>query len=580
MLVLLAVGAGGALATVLTAWAVSRSPILVDPQGTAIWRSLLVASYVGVGLYTWWRRPGSRLGPLLVGNGFLYAMTSFNASGSSGAYTLGMVMWAVYVVYTGYLLLSYPRGRLESGLERAFIGAYALSTGVLTALNLALSPTFPAAGSFNDCGTRCPANALAGGDDAIGTAVHSATNIVFTIALIGLAMLLFDKTRRSGPGLRRAITPVAAVFSATVAWFVISLYLLPTYPGTASAVTIVNGVLGLAVPLAILLGQVSWDRFAAVSLGQIAVRAREGPLTPSAVQEWLADALGDPTVTLGLWDGASGYVDVDGEPVELPSDPQERAVTRLNQRGRPVAALIHDPLLETDSTLVEGLAASSLMMLDNARLVAELHASRARLIEAGDRERRKLERDLHDGAQQRLMAIQIKLRLVEERVGDPGLAAQLDAIGDEAAESVEELRALARGIYPPVLRVFGLVDALRAFAVTAQVPIGIADDGIGRCARTVEAALYFCAMEAVQNATKHAGNNVRVTITLGRDRERVRFAVADDGVGIDPSAGNGDGYGLTSMRDRIGAVSGEIEITSTPGRGTTIRATVPDSTVQ
>ena len=540
----------------------------------------MVASYVGVGLYTWWRRPGSRLGPLLVGNGFLYALTSFNASGASPAYTLGMVMWAVYVVYTAYLLLSYPRGRLESRLERAFIGAYALSTAVLTALNLALSPTFPAAGSFNDCGTRCPANALAGGDVAIGKAVNSAASIVFTIALIGLTMLLFDKARRSGPRLRRAVAPVAAVFTATVAWFVISLYLVPAYPGIESAVTIVNGVLGLAIPMAILLGQVSWDRFAAISLGQIAVRARDGPLTPSAVQELLADALGDSTVTLGIWDGVSGYVDVHGEPVELPTDPQVRAVTRLSRHDRPVAALIHDPMLDTDSALVEGLAASSLMMLENARLVAELQASRARLTEASDRERRKLERDLHDGAQQRLTGIQVRLRMVQERVDGGELADDLDAIGDDAAEAVEELRQLAHGIYPPVLRDYGLADALRSFALRAPITVEVRDDGIGRCSRTVEAAIYFCSMEAVQNATKHAGSHARVTITLGRDRERVRFAVADDGVGMDPSAVDGDGDGLTSMRDRIGAVSGELEITSTPGRGTTIRATVPDSGVQ
>ena len=194
------------------------------------------------------------------------------------------------------------------------------------------------------------------------------------------------------------------------------------------------------------------------------------------------------------------------------------------------------------------------MLLENARLVEELRASRARIVEAGDQERRRLERDLHDGAQQRLMAIQIKLRLVEERIGDRELAAQLDAIGDEAAESVEELRALARGIYPPVLQQFGLVGALRAFAMTAQIPIEIVDDGIGRCARTVEAAIYFCAMEAIQNATKHAGSHARVTITLGRDRERVRFAVADDGVGMDLSAADRAGDGLTGMRDRIGAV--------------------------
>ena len=559
MLVLFAVGIAGALATALTAWAVSRSPTLVDPKGTSIWRSLVVASYVGVGLYTWWRRPGSRLGPLLVGNGFLYALTSFNASGNSAAYTLGMTMWAVYVVYTAYVLLSYPRGRLESRLERTFIGVYALSTAVLTALNLALSPTFPAAGSFNDCGTRCPDNALAGGDAAIGTAVNSAASIVFTIALIGLTMLLLDKARASGPGLRRAVAPVAAVFTATVTWFVISLYLLPAYPETAAAVTIVNGVLGLAIPLAILLGQVSWDRFAAISLGQIAVRGRDGPLTPSAVQEVLADALGDSTVTLGLWDGGSGYVDVDGEPLEIPTDTRARAVTRLSQHGRPVAVLIHDPMLDTDSALVEGLAASSLMMLENARLVAELHASHARIVQTAEQERRRLERDLHDGAQQRLIAIRIQLGLVEECIGDRELAARLNAVGAQVGEGVEELRTLARGIFPPVLRSYGLVDALRACAMTTQVPpIELIDEGIGRCSPTIETAIYFCAMEAVQNATKHAGRDARVTITLGRDGERVRLAVADDGVGMDPLAREGVGDGLTSMRDRIGAVGGEL----------------------
>src|SRR6202042_149988 len=161
--------------------------------------------------------------PLLVGNGLLYAATSFNASGASPAYTFGMVMWAVYVVYTAYLLLSYPRGRLESRLERAFIRGYAVSTAVVWSLILALSPTFPAAGAFNDCGSRCPANALVGGNAAVGTALDTAASVVFTIGLISLTMLLFDKARASGRGLRRAVTPVAAVFAATVAWFVISL---------------------------------------------------------------------------------------------------------------------------------------------------------------------------------------------------------------------------------------------------------------------------------------------------------------------------------------------------------------------
>jgi signal transduction histidine kinase len=304
------------------------------------------------------------------------------------------------------------------------------------------------------------------------------------------------------------------------------------------------------------------------------VHARDRPLTPSAVQEVLADALGDPTVTLALWDGVSGYVDVDGEPVELPVEPQARGVTLLSQDGRPVAALIHDPMLDTDSALLEGLAASSLMMLENAHLLDELRTSRSRLAATADRERRRLERDLHDGAQQRLMAVQIKLRLAQDKVSDPEVAAQLAAVGAEAEQAVEELRTLAHGIYPAGLGDYGLGSALRAVALQAPIPIVVDDQGVGRCARPVEAAIYFCAMEAIQNATKHAGSHASLTITLERDHEHVRFAITDDGVGMNPrTAGQGDG--LPGMRDRIGAVGGELEITSTPGRGTTVRGIAP-----
>src|SRR3954469_8440737 len=393
--VLLAVGAAGAVATGLTAWAVARSPILVDPQSVSIWRALVVASYVAVGLYRCWRRPDGRFGPLLLGNGFLYAATSFNASGASPAYTLGMVLWAVYVVYTAYLLLSYPGGRLESRLERAFIRAYALSMAVLWSLVLALSPTFPAAGSFNDCGTRCPPNAVVGGDAVIGTALNTAASVVFTIALIGLTMLLFEKARAPGAVLRRALTPVTAVFTATVAWFVISLYLLPAYPGTASVVTIVNGLLGLAIPMAILLGLVWGDLYAARSVGQIAVRAGGKPLTAAGVQTVIGEALGDSTTALALWaPERGGYVDVDGAPLELPRDLRVRGVTHIANGNGPVAALIHHPMLDIDSDVFEGLTATSLMLVENIRLLDALRASRLRIVEAGERERRRIEGEL------------------------------------------------------------------------------------------------------------------------------------------------------------------------------------------
>jgi signal transduction histidine kinase len=573
--VLLTVGGAGAVASGVTGWAVARSPILVDPMSVAIWRSLVVALYVAVGLYTWWRRPDNRLGALLVGNGFLYAATSFNASGASPAYTLGMVMWAVYVVYTAYVLLSFPRGRLESRLERAFIRAYALSTAVLTGLTLALSPTFPAAGAFNDCGTRCPANALVGGDADIGAALNTAASVVFTIALIGLTMLLFNKARGSGPVLRRAVTPVASVFIATVAWFVVSLYVVPAYPGTESAARIVDGVLGVAIPIAILLGQVSGDLFAAISLSQIAVRARGGPLTPAGVQQILGEGLDDSSLAVALWDSdRGGYVDVYGAPLELPRT-SDRGITTVTENGSPVAALIHDPALDTDSDVVEGVVATSMMLFENARLLEELRASRARIVETAERERQRIERDLHDGAQQRLMAIQIKLRMAQDRAREDALAEQLEAISVDAAKAVEELRTLARGIYPTVLSALGLPAAVRSVAISGTSNVRVVDEGIGRCSAATEAAIYFCSLEAIQNAIKHAGADAQVTVSLGRDGRGVHFAITDDGVGINTRAG-GDGVGLVGMRDRIGAVGGELEIISAPDLGTTVRGTVPD----
>jgi signal transduction histidine kinase len=570
------VGVVGVVATALTAWAVARSPILVDRMSRSIWRGVIVALYVAVGLYAWWRRPESRLGPLLVGNGFLYAATSFDASGAAPAYTVGLVMWAVYVVYTAYLLLSYPRGRLESRLARGFIGAYALSTAVVWSLILGLSPTFPGAGAFNDCGTSCPANPLVGGDAVVGTALNTAASTVFTIGLIGLTMLLFDKARASGPVSRRAVTPVAAVFTATVGWFVISLYVLPAYPASASAVRIVDGVLGVAIPIAILLGLVWGDRLAAMSLGQVAVRASGKPLTPAGVQEVIGDALGDSTIVLALWaPERAGYVDVNGAPLELPRDPRVRGVTYVTHGNGPVAALIHDPSVDADSDVVEGLAAISLMLLENTRLVEELRASRSRIVETADRERQRLEQDLHDGAQQRLMSIQIKLRLAQRGVEREDLAKELDSISVEAQEAVDELRTLARGIYPPALRDRGLADALRSIAMRATIPIRVASDGVGRCSPAVEAAIYFCSLEAIQNSIKHAGSGASVTVTLERDRRGIRFCVEDDGVGGGTFAG-GDGRGVAGMRDRIGAVGGEVEVTSSAGRGTAVRGMVPD----
>lgn len=223
-----------------------------------------------------------------------------------------------------------------------------------------------------------------------------------------------------------------------------------------------------------------------------------------------------------------------------------------------------------------------LLALENAKLSAgraealrQLADARERVIQAGDLARQRLERDLHDGAQQRLTAIMLKLQLAREAAEGQDLARQLDSIGAEAAKAVDELRALARGIYPAVLRRNGLGDALRSVAREAPIPVEVIDEGVGRCAEPVENAIYFCALEALQNAVKHAGADASVTLRVGRDLRLLRFEFSDDGVGLG-AAPRGDGIGMTSMRDRISSVGGELEVISSPVRGTTIRGTIPD----
>jgi signal transduction histidine kinase len=428
-------------------------------------------------------------------------------------------------------------------------------------------------------GTHCPRNAFAivRGHVEPGKALGTALNIVITIAASGVAMLMFSKARSPSRLRRRTVTPLAVAAIALGVEFVAALYLLAAYPGASQPLLIVNYAISIGAAVAILIGLARGRSFAARSVGRIAMSGSEAPTAPAAVQRALREAVGDPALTLALWTPErAGYVDVHGSPIDLPrARDEQRAITPGTRDGCQVAALIYDSALDTDAEIVGGLAATSLMRLENTRLVAELRDSQARTAEIAQRERFRAERDLHDGAQQRLMAIQVKLRLAEQHVSDAELHRRIEEVRAEAAEAIDELRALAHGIYPSPLRDGGLADGLRSLAMRASIPVSVHDEGIGRCPGAIEANVYFCALEAVQNASKHAGPGARVTITLGRHPGGIDFEIADDGVGMDASAA-ADCLGLVSMRDRVGAVGGELEISSAPGRGTIVRGTVPD----
>jgi len=311
------------------------------------------------------------------------------------------------------------------------------------------------------------------------------------------------------------------------------------------------------------------------SLGQLVARVAGEPVTPARAERLLRRALGDPLLRFALWDTPrQTYVDVDGRPVELPADEGTVRVTLVERDGRHVAAVIHDASLDEGSGVAQGLAATSVLLLENTGLVEDLQASRRRIVSTAQQERLRLERNLHDGAQQRLFAVQVKLEAARERAADPVLADELREIAGDAAAAVDELRSLAHGLYPTILRERGLVDALRAVARTAAIPTTVASHNVERLPAVVEEAIYFLVTEAIQNASKHAGAGAHVSVLLEAQESRFEAVVEDNGRGFDASRA-ADGIGLVGMRDRIGAIGGELEIVSTVGLGTRVRALVP-----
>jgi signal transduction histidine kinase len=296
-------------------------------------------------------------------------------------------------------------------------------------------------------------------------------------------------------------------------------------------------------------------------------------LRPAAV--WPHGAAPSAAVALGAGGG-------------LPAFEGESRAAAVQQGGELLGALSlqkprNEPLTSTEDELLRHLASQAGLVLRNAALTAELRAtidelraSRRRLVGVQDAERRKIERNLHDGAQQQLIALTIQLSLLEESAGDPGAVRELaPAVRDGLRAALEDLRDLARGIYPPLLADQGLVPALQAQARKATLPVEIEADGVWRYPQDTEAAVYFCTLEALQNVTKYAGAS-RATVGLSCSGGLLRFTVTDDGAGFD-AASSRNGTGLQGMADRLAALGGALDVVSRPGHGTTVSGQLPVS---
>ncbi|HEX6021531.1 MAG TPA: sensor histidine kinase, partial [Solirubrobacter sp.] len=326
----------------------------------------------------------------------------------------------------------------------------------------------------------------------------------------------------------------------------------------------------VSVPLAFLAGLLR-DRVArADALGALLVRLGEAPGT-DGLRGLLADALGDRSLQLLYWVDNS-WVHRDGRPATLPPENDgRRAWTPVELEGERVGAIVYDSSAEPDG--VESIAAAAGIAMRGERLEAALRRSRKRIVEAGLAERRRLERDLHDGAQQRLVALSLTLRMAQNQIAkNPEKAEQMVAAAqEELTRALEELRELARGIHPAVLSDRGLGPAVEALAVRSPLPVTVEEVPGERLPEPVEAAAYFVIAEALTNVVKYA-NASTATVAVRRTNGHAEVEVRDDGVGgADPDRGSG----LRGLADRVGALDGSLALDSPPGSGTTLRAEIP-----
>jgi signal transduction histidine kinase len=521
------------------------------------------------------------MGPLMVATGIALLARQFRYGHDALAFTFFFAIGELGYALIAHSVLAYPVGKVKDRLERAFlVVAYATALVFQVAILLFYDGTEPL--RFFDPTSR-ESLLLVHGDVGVVAAVQK-IYVVFAYGVLAsiFIVLILRKLVRATPRARRILAPLAlaalaaalrAVFECVItfdvpppAWVVDRLYWLQITALIALPLTLVAGLLKA--------------RLAHASVGDLVLRLERAP--PEAIQDELARALEDPTLEVALWlPERGGYVDASGRPVSLPEDDRHRSITFLEHDGEPLAALVHDRSLDDDPSLVEAAGAAARLALENARLQAELHAqlgkvteSRARIVAAADEERRRIERDLHDGAQQRLVALALELRSAQDRLGHGDDQAVDELLADAVAElqgAVTDLRELARGIHPAILTEGGLSAALESLAARSPVPVQLDASLDGRLPSNVEATAYFVASEALANVAKHAQAHA-ATVAARHTNGTLVIEVEDDGVG---GAHLDGGSGLRGLVDRVEAQGGSLSIESPERGGSRIVGEIP-----
>jgi signal transduction histidine kinase len=584
---LLSLAAAGALLAA-TAAAIALAGDMPHDVGLAERQALIVATPIAVGLYAWRDGTHARFGVLLVLAGGAWFLAALSSSSNEALYSIGRVAgWAVEAGLI-YLILAFPSGRLTTRIDRLLAGAAAAVVAVLFLPTAFITETYPTPSQFATCSADCPANAfmLLGSEPAfLDDVVVPLRELLVAAIFLGVVVRLAGRIRRATRLMRRTLVPVFAF--AILRTLALAVGLILRRAGADDAVVeVATAIIALGLPamcIGFLVGLLRWRIHTADCLVALAHGLRNRT-APAERRDLIAATLTDPTVELVFWragDGG-GWVDAEGKLASLPPPPDDRRATLIFDEAEPVAALVHDAALSDQRSFVEAVGAYAFVWDDNRRLaervessLTELRASRARILAAADEERRRIERDLHDGGQQRLVALRIRLELAEELMKqDPGRAkSMLQTLGSEVDAALDELRSLAAGVYPSLLVARGLADAIRTAALQSPVPTVVEVDGSDRYPQEIETAAYFCCIEALQNVAKHAPDATSASISLSRNGD-LRFEVRDDGPGFvvgDGAAGDG----LMNMRDRLAAVGGELDVRSAPGTGTVVVGTIP-----
>jgi signal transduction histidine kinase len=568
--ILLALGLAGAA---LTLYLGLESPVFVTRNAVAGVRTALVAMYVLAGLYVWRRRPSEPFGPVIVLLGLTFVLTDPIGAADPVAHSIGRLVNAAWVGLWIFAFLVFPAGRLGSRADRAIVGFYAVTALALWPLVALFANTVPPAGVFTSCGSSCPDNGLqvTGSMSGFGHAASTLATAAAAVALVATVLSLAARMRSAVKLEQKTVAPVLFAAGLVIVGYILNA-VHPTHGTVHDIHLLVSAAAAFAVPIAFVVGPLRGELFVSRSLWRGLASFDYVRFSTTNVEELCRRALGDSSLRLAVAVAPpSSYHDLDG--AAIPRGVASSAgVTRI-ERDRNSYVLLHDPRLSVGySALVERVGALAVTLVEYGQMLRDVVFSRRRLAEAESEERARLERDLHDGAQQWLLAIQLKLgELARSTTGSP-LGAQIEDVADDTAAAAEEIRRISHGIYPSVLVQQGVADAVRGIPVPPAMRLYVIDKGAKRLGAPVERALYFSVVECVQNATKHAQAR-SVIVTLEPGAGTVDVSVEDDGRGFDATASRG--AGLTSIRDRIESVGGTVAVTSTIGHGTLVDLRVP-----